>query len=108
MGALDGTTPAKPAVTPDSGTVFAREAAAEGMVLVRNTGILPLDPGAVTRIAVIGHNADRARTQGGGSATVVPEEVVSPLDGIIAAFPDAQVEYALGAVVQEGLAELGS
>ncbi|WP_167542531.1 glycoside hydrolase family 3 protein, partial [Streptomyces himastatinicus] len=106
VGALEGTKAVEP-TTADSGAGFAREAAAEGMVLVRNTGgVLPLDPGAVTRIAVIGHNADRARTQGGGSATVVPEEVVSPLDGIRAAFPDAEVEYALGAVVQEGIAEL--
>ncbi|GGZ43012.1 glycoside hydrolase family 3 protein [Streptomyces bluensis] len=108
VGALEGTSAVEPAATPDcgSGAGFAREAAAEGMVLVRNTGVLPLDPGAVTRIAVIGHNADLARTQGGGSATVVPEKVVSPLDGIIAAFPEADVEYALGAVVQEGIAEL--
>ncbi|WIB37101.1 glycoside hydrolase family 3 C-terminal domain-containing protein [Curtobacterium sp. MCJR17_043] len=59
----------------------------------------------MSRIAVIGHNADQARTQGGGSATVVPESVVSPLDGIRAAFPAASVEYAIGAVVQEGIAE---
>ncbi|MFF7656677.1 glycoside hydrolase family 3 protein [Streptomyces sp. NPDC007983] len=106
VGALEGTKAVEPA-TADSDTPFAREAAAEGMVLVRNTGgVLPLDPGAVTRIAVIGHNADRARTQGGGSATVVPEKVASPLDGILAAFPEADVEYALGAVAQEGVAEL--
>ncbi|MEU2916379.1 glycoside hydrolase family 3 protein [Streptomyces massasporeus] len=106
VGALEGTKAVEPAAASVPDTVFAREAAADGMVLVHNTGVLPLDPGSVTRIAVIGHNAEHARTQGGGSATVVPEEVVSPLDGIIAAFPGADVEYALGAVVQQGLAEL--
>jgi beta-glucosidase len=32
--------------------------------------------------------------------------VVSPLDGVRAAYPDAEVSYALGAVVSEGIAEL--
>ena len=106
VGALEGTKAVEPAAASVPGPVFAREAAADGMVLVHNTGVLPLDPSAVTRIAVIGHNAEHARTQGGGSATVVPEGVVSPLDGVIAAFPGADVEYALGAIVQQGLAEL--
>ncbi len=43
--------------------------------------------------------------QGGGSATVVPERVVTPIEGIRAAFPGATVDYAIGAVVQEGIAE---
>ena len=41
---------------------------------------------------MIGHNAREARTQGGGSATVIPERVVSPLDAIRAALPHASVE----------------
>ncbi|MCJ1712982.1 glycoside hydrolase family 3 protein [Curtobacterium sp. VKM Ac-2922] len=109
VGALEGFEPvAAQPVHVEDGIAFVREAEAEGTVLVRNTGLLPLpDTGeaAPTRIAVIGHNADQARTQGGGSATVVPSSVVSPLDGIRAAFPSAQVEYALGAVVQQGIAE---
>lgn len=105
VGALEGFAPAvgTPAHVED-GVAFAREAAAEGTVLVKNDGALPL--AAVERIAVIGHNARNARTQGGGSATVIPERVVSPLDGITAGFPLAEVTYSLGAVVQEGLAEL--
>jgi beta-glucosidase len=105
VGALEGF---EPAATPDfteDGVSFAREAAAEGTVLLRNDGILPL-ASDIVRIAVIGHNAQHARTQGGGSATVIPERIVSPLDGIRAAFPGAQVDYRIGAVVQEGLAEL--
>lgn len=105
VGALEGIDPAVagPALVED-GVAFAREAAAEGTVLVANDGILPLT--APSRIAVIGHNARHARTQGGGSATVIPERVVSPVDGIVAAYPDAEVVYSLGAIVQEGLAEL--
>jgi beta-glucosidase len=103
VGALDGHA-SRPVVAID-GADFARRAAAAGSVLVRNDGILPLEP-SVRRIAVIGHNATAARTQGGGSATVVPERVISPLAGIEAAFPEAQVDYALGVVVQVGLADL--
>lgn len=106
VGALEGFEPvAASPVHVEDGIAFVREAEAEGTVLVRNTGVLPLDAPAVSRIAVIGHNADQARTQGGGSATVVPSQVVSPLDGIRSAFPGAIVGYAIGAVVQEGIAE---
>ncbi|MBF4614697.1 beta-glucosidase H [Curtobacterium sp. VKM Ac-1376] len=106
VGALEGFehVAAEP-VHVEDGIAFVREAEAEGTVLVRNAGVLPLDAPAVSRIAVIGHNADQARTQGGGSATVVPSQVVSPLDGIRSAFPGASVDYAIGAVVQEGIAE---
>lgn len=105
VGALDGFEPVGQLRLTENGVAFAREAAVEGTVLLRNDGILPLSPG-IGRIAVIGHNADQARTQGGGSATVIPERVVSPLEGIAAAFPGAQIEYRVGAVVQEGLADL--
>jgi beta-glucosidase len=107
VGALEGVPAEAPQpVAVEDGVAFAREAAAEGMVLVRNDGLLPLDPAQPGRVAVIGHNAVQARTQGGGSATVLPEAVVSPLDGLRAAFPDADVMHALGAVVQQGVAEL--
>lgn len=102
VGALDGFEPPAAPVAVD-GLAFAREAAAEGMVLVQNDGLLPITPGAVTRIAVIGGNAVEARTQGGGSATVFPESVVSPLDGLRAAYPAAEVTYAQGAIVRRGL-----
>ncbi|TCC63109.1 glycosyl hydrolase [Kribbella pittospori] len=103
VGALEGYE--KPAEVPQvDGVAFARTAAAEGSVLLRNTGELPWS--APSRVAVIGHNARDARTQGGGSATVIPSSVVSPLDGLRAALPDAEVTYSLGAVVQEGVAEL--
>lgn len=106
VGALEGFEPvAAQPVHVEDGVAFVREAEAEGVVLVRNTGVLPLEAPGAARIAVIGHNADQARSQGGGSATVVPSHVVSPLDGIRSAFPDATVEYAIGAVVQEGIAE---
>ena len=84
---------------------FAREVEGRGVVLVRNTGgLLPLR--APASIAVSGQNAELPRTQGGGSATVVPTEVTSPLTGLRQALPASVISYHLGAVVQAGIAEL--
>jgi beta-glucosidase len=112
VGALDGFARERgpsgggaPAAAPPEAQAFARSASARGMVLVQNDGILPLS-GTPRRIAVIGHSAASPRTQGGGSATVIPERVVSPLEGIRDAFAGAEVVYAQGAVVHEGLADL--
>ena len=104
VGALGDSIAAAP--SPIDGVALAHEAAVEGAVLLSNDGILPLAPAAVSSVAVIGHNAREARTQGGGSATVIPERVISPLDAIRAALPGASCPYALGAVVQDGVAAL--
>jgi beta-glucosidase len=87
------------------GAQVAREVAVRGAVLVRNEGgLLPLDASALGSVAVIGHNAEEARTQGGGSATVMPKYNVSPLEGLRKALPDdVTVTYARGAKVAEGL-----
>ena len=107
VGALDGFEPAVAApVVVEDGIRFAKEAEIAGSVLVRNTGELPWAAESLTKVAVIGHNARFARTQGGGSATVLPERVITPIDGLIAALPNAEVTYSVGAVVQEGIAEL--
>ncbi|GAA3652533.1 beta-glucosidase family protein [Microbacterium marinilacus] len=105
VGALEGFEPVSVAPTwREDGVGFAREAAAEGMVLLRNDGVLPL-AAPLARVAVIGDNAVRARTQGGGSATVLPESVTTPLDGLRRALPDAEVDYRVGALAQSGVAE---
>jgi beta-glucosidase len=104
VGALEGFASAVVPETVEDGIAFVREAAAAGSVLVRNTGELPWDAATLSSVAVIGHNAREVRTQGGGSATVLPEKVISPLEGLTAALPGATVAYALGAVVQEGIA----
>ncbi len=77
---------------------LAREAATEGIVLLRNEGaILPLDSAKIHSIAVIGPNAAVARTGGGGSSLVRPKSAVAPLDGIRErAGKDIKVTYALG------------
>ena len=107
VGALEGFEPAVAApVVVEDGIRFAKDAEIAGAVLVRNDGELPWAADGLTKVAVIGHNARFARTQGGGSATVLPERVITPLDGLIDALPNAEVTYSVGAVVQEGIAEL--
>ena len=103
VGALEGA-PERVTPPPVDAAEAAKVAAVAGTVLLRNDGVLPLQ--APPSIAVIGEGARRARTQGGGSATVIPEAVISPLDGIRARWPEATVTWSLGAVVQKGLADL--
>lgn len=105
VGALAGSEPAQPVLVED-GPGLAREAAAEGIVLLENRDELPWAASALRSVAVIGNNASAARTQGGGSATVVPEYTVSPLEGLRAALPGVDVRYSVGAVVQDGVVEL--
>jgi beta-glucosidase len=63
---------------------FARDAAAQGMVLLTNGGnLLPLNPASVHSIAVIGSAASTATiATGGGSASVSLPYNISPLTGI--------------------------
>lgn len=106
VGSLEGFQPAVTDLPAKlDGAAVAREVAVRGAVLVRNEGgILPLDPTTLNSVAVIGHNAAEARTQGGGSATVMPKYTVSPLEGLRNALPDGvRVTYARGAKVAEGL-----
>ncbi|MEW2163914.1 glycoside hydrolase family 3 C-terminal domain-containing protein [Streptomyces sp. NPDC007084] len=96
VGILQG---AEPVVTeppaPLDGPALAREIARRSFVLVRNEGALPLPRGQ--RVALIGAAARDARVLGGGSATVFPAHVVSPLDGLTAALPEGTLGYAVGA-----------
>ena len=50
-------------------------------MLLANDGVLPLDPAAAPRIAVIGWRADQPEFQGGGSAQVNPPYVITPAAG---------------------------
>ncbi|HTX78559.1 MAG TPA: glycoside hydrolase family 3 protein, partial [Longilinea sp.] len=71
---------------------LARKIAGEGMVLLKNDGILPLE--GHKRIAVIGRSAMSAHFQGGGSSHIHPTRVAVPLDELKAQAGDAQVTYA--------------
>ncbi len=60
----------------------ALQAAREGIVLLKNSSILPLNRSRIREIAVIGPNAHPAVTGGGGSSRVEPYHSVSVLEGI--------------------------
>jgi beta-glucosidase len=101
VGVLDGVEPAVPAAQrPQAldGRAVAREIAARSMVLAANRdALLPLDAAALRSVALVGLFASQARVLGGGSATVYPEHVVSPLDGLRAALPEGvELRYAVG------------
>ncbi|MBN2519530.1 MAG: glycoside hydrolase family 3 C-terminal domain-containing protein [Bacteroidales bacterium] len=61
---------------------IALEAAREGIVLLKNSGILPLDKAMLKTVAVLGPNADPAVTGGGGSSYVDALDPVSVKEGI--------------------------
>lgn len=61
---------------------LALEAAEKSMVLLKNSGILPLDKAMIKSVAVIGPNAAYAVSGGGGSSMVRPFYKISPMKGI--------------------------
>ena len=68
----------------------------EGMVLLQNEGaILPVDANKYGRILVVGDNAVRNMSEGGGSSELKPKRDISPLEGLRAAFGD-KVDFARG------------
>ena len=77
----------------------ARKIAQEGIVLLKNNGILPLVPKDNIKILVVGENATRSLCAGGGSSELKPRDEVSPLRGIKERFGDkCTVEYVKGYV----------
>lgn len=78
----------------------ARKIGEEGIVLLKNDNqTLPISLENKPRIAVIGENAIKMMTVGGGSSSLKVAKEVSPLDGLKAAVGDkAEVIYARGYV----------
>jgi len=79
-----------------------RAAASAGTVLARNVGgALPLVPGSVRSIAVIGPNAAVTRVQGGGSSNLQPIATTTILDGLRERFGEHVIEYRRGTSIDK-------
>ncbi len=89
------------AETPKGGTfdvdahhALARQIAGEGMVLLKNNGLLPLkNP---QHIAMIGRAAEQAHFQGGGSSHINPTRVAVPFKEVQHLAEHAELTYAEG------------
>lgn len=68
--------------TPEHASI-GRKVAEEGIVLLKNeTNLLPMNLDKIKKILVVGENAIKAMTVGGGSSSLKAKYEVSPLDGI--------------------------
>lgn len=68
--------------SPEHGAA-ARKIAGEGIILLKNDrNLLPIDASKHKKIAVIGENAIKMMTVGGGSSSLKAKYEISPLDGL--------------------------
>ena len=82
----------------DSAThrALARKMANESMVLLKNTGILPIKvPGPGLKIAVVGPLANQTKVLMGNYSSA-PSHAVSVLDGLKTEFPTAKINFVEG------------
>ena len=81
---------------------IAKEMALEGVTLLKNeNGLLPLSKD-LKKIAVIGPNADMQYNQlGDYTAPQEPEFIVTPLEGIRAKMPKAEITYVKGTAIRD-------
>ena len=85
----------------DSHYVTAKQIAEEGIVLLQNkNNVLPINTAKAKRVLVVGENAIKMMTVGGGSSSLKVQKEISPLDGLKArlAKDGINVEYARGYV----------
>lgn len=74
---------------------LARKLADESMVLLKNNGILPLKPGSVHSIAVVGPLADQTGVLL-GNYSGIPTHTVTVLEGLKAEYPNTKITYVPG------------
>ncbi len=73
---------------------LAHQIATEGMVLLKNNGLLPLK--GHEHIAIIGRSAEAAHFQGGGSSHINPTKVAVPFNEVKAQAGAAEITFAEG------------
>ncbi|GGD19354.1 beta-glucosidase family protein [Hyunsoonleella pacifica] len=75
----------------------ARKVAQEGIVLLKNkNNFFPIEDKEGITIAVIGENATRSMTAGGGSSELKPQFEISPLEGLKQRYKKAKIIHAMG------------
>jgi len=75
----------------------ARKIASEGVVLLKNdNAFFPIDANKKMTIAIIGENATKSMTIGGGSSELKAKNEISPLEGIQSRFKNANILHAMG------------
>ena len=84
----------------DSHYDAARKIAQEGIVLLKNEGILPLNQSKKQRILIVGENAIKMMTVGGGSSSLKVQHEILPLDAMNAqcSMFNVQCDFARGYV----------
>lgn len=84
----------------DDHYAIARSIATDGIVLLKNKGsVLPIKTDKAKRILVVGENAIKMMTVGGGSSSLKVQREVSPLEGLRQRLSaTTEVEYARGYV----------
>jgi len=102
FASIDQAVPSLEVVAGPEHAALAREVAATSMVLLKNDTVagrpaLPLDASELGRVAVLGRLADMPNTGDHGSSDVRAPYVVTALDGLRAALPDATVVHNDGA-----------
>lgn len=81
----------------------AKQIAEEGIVLLQNKGnVLPINTATAKRVLVVGENAIKMMTVGGGSSSLKVQKEILPLEGIKARLKGIQVDYARGYVGDTG------
>ena len=95
-------------VDTDEQRALARRLAVESIVLLRNEGgLLPLDPSALSSLAVIGPNAADTAVNGGGSAMVSAYREESVLDALTARMAeDVSIRHEPGCSLKRGVAPI--
>lgn len=75
----------------------ARKIAGEGITLLKNeSSFFPIDDSKKITIAVIGENATKSMTVGGGSSELKAKTEISPLEGLKNRYKNATVIHAMG------------
>ena len=78
-------------------TDIAQKVAEEGIVLLKNEkDFFPIRPGRYKKIAVIGENAVKKLTEGGGSSELKAHREVSPLQGLVDKYGAEHIVYSMG------------